>query len=266
MCNGVPTEVEAKIEFSQALITAVGSLFSADRLSCSNGSSASRTSNPSKTKSAPDIVRHVSPQWRTHENSIVLRLRQPWTRCGTSFFEELECFSPNPALESSNGFSIVADDQEDRCSSHLILNRGLRFECFQRIGARFAVQCDSQIIARSPSPCPGKLTVTGSLPTEVSQSFSYSLLYLGTGARTCPAGNSVFPLCKRDLIIQDTIKSGTAQWAEQSFSCDLLPPRSGFTIAHQKILIVDSCQVKMQDSARSTCFSTPDRCDTAFNT
>jgi hypothetical protein len=36
------------------------------------------------------------------------------------------------------------------------------------------------------------------------------------------------------------------QWTVNGFATDLLPPRSSFFIAHDEVLVIDACKVKVQ--------------------
>src|SRR6202034_4748593 len=56
------------------------------------------------------------------------------------------------------------------------------------------------------------------------------------------------PLAKGKFIAEDEFEEWTLQRAVDSLAGDLLPPGSGFLIAHQEVLVVNASKIKVQGS------------------
>ena len=134
------------------------------------------------------------------------------------FLKNSSVSPPTRLSKCSNGFSIVADNKEDRCSTHLILNRGLSFECFQRIGARFALLRNSHNDVLDRQALAGETDGHGQFADGGFPILLILLMYLATGAKTCPAGNSVFQSANVISSFKTRSSVEPLQWAEQSFS------------------------------------------------
>ena len=89
---------------------------------------------------------------------------------------------------------------------------------------------------------------TGSFATFGSQSLSYSLPYFADWCKYLAKGRFAFPLAEREFVAEDEIEPRALQRAVDGFAGDLLPPSAGLFIPHKEILVVDSRQIKMQDS------------------
>src|SRR6185369_8551015 len=55
-----------------------------------------------------------------------------------------------------------------------------------------------------------------------------------------------FPDRERDLVVKDTLELMSLEWTMDRFATDLLPPASRLLITHDEVLVVDSCEMKVQ--------------------
>ena len=54
--------------------------------------------------------------------------------------------------------------------------------------------------------------------------------------------------------MEDRLELPALQGAEDGLPCDLLPPGSSLFIAHDEVLIIDACKVKVQHPSVYSCF------------
>jgi hypothetical protein len=150
--------------------------------------------------------------------------------------------------EDAEGFAVGAKDEKQGRAVDAVENGRLLGESFPGIGASGAVEGESDDhIARLEFGA-GKAEDDGELGDI---RFPVGVVFFGVfgdGREHLPGGRLGAPLAEGEFVAEHEFERCALQRAVDGFAGDLLPPGSGFAVAHEEVLVVDAGEIKVQYS------------------
>lgn len=172
-------------------------------------------------------------------------------RCFSSkrgFHEELKRASVNITLKRADGFIVLAKHNKNRRLINCVNNKSLLLQNLYRIGDSFVIDedaCDQRAWLEF---------VVGIKGHDDAQFLIFffpvcSFIILADaliGAQHAAIRMFALPHRKRDLIGEDAGQLASFECAVQGLPGHLLPPRPGFVIAHDEVLVVDAREMERE--------------------
>jgi hypothetical protein len=168
---------------------------------------------------------------------------------GVSLQEEFGILPINAADESAERFFVGPKDNQQRRAVDAIENRGLLDESSPRV-------CASGALHRKPDYNIARLDL-GAGKADDDRQLGHVRLPVGVvlfrvpgdGREHLAGWRFCSPLAEGEFVAEYQFERSALQRAIDGLPGDLLPPASGFFVAHEEVLVVDSGEIKMQGSS-----------------
>ena len=168
---------------------------------------------------------------------------------GISLEKEFGVVAIDAPEEDAEGFSVGAKDEQQGRAVDAIENGRLFGESFPGIGAGGAVDGESDDDVARLQFGAGKADDDGELGDVGLPVAVVFFRVFGDRREHLARGGFGSPLAEGELVAEDEVERCALQRAVDGLASDLLPPCSGFAVAHEEVLVVDAGEIKVQHSS-----------------
>ena len=188
----------------------------------------------------------VAQPWKFHWLAVVVssRVQSLFSAAGSAlelaWRKNSASWPSMRAEEDAEGFSVGAKDEQQRCAVDAIENGRLFGESFPGIGAGGAVDGESDDDVARLQFGAGKADDDGELGDVGLPVAVVFFRVFGDRREHLARGGFGSPLAEGELVAEDEVERCALQRAVDGLASDLLPPGSGFPVAHEEVLVVDA--------------------------